>query len=194
LPARDEAKDEVGRLGSSLFGSPRPTKIVLHPVEEGESIEALAKRYYGDKTFGFFLADYNRIEDPRSLEQVSSLKVPIFPPRKKDTSKQDRAALRKANLALERGEYEQACRYFGSVPKGSPYRQEARRSMERCRAEGASHYDRLGDEALQNSAPEDACRYWKTALRLDPGRQEVEKKLEEAEDLVKTLDLLPSLP
>ena len=102
--------------------------------------------------------------------------------------------LERGNLALEKGEYEKACQHFGSIPKGSANRKEARSSMEKCKAEGASHYDRLGDEALQNSEPEDACLYWKTALRLDPERQEVEKKLEEAEDLVETLGLLPSLP
>ncbi len=32
LPACEEGKDEAGRLGRSLFGSSRPTKIVLHPV------------------------------------------------------------------------------------------------------------------------------------------------------------------
>jgi tetratricopeptide (TPR) repeat protein len=194
LPACDEGKDEAGRLGRSLFGNSRPTKIVLHPVQDGESLETLARQYYGDKKLSFFLADYNRIEDPGSLEKGSPLKIPVFPPRKKDTSKKDRETLSRGNLALEKGEYEKACQYFGSIPKGSPYRKEARGSMEKCRVDGASHYDMLGDEALQNSAPEDACRYWKTALRLDPGRQEVEKKLEEAEDLVKTLDLLPSLP
>jgi tetratricopeptide (TPR) repeat protein len=194
LPACDKGKDEVGRLGPSLFGSSHPTKIVLHPVQEGDSLEALAGRYYGDKKLRFFLADYNRVEDPRSLEEDSPLKIPVFPPRKKDTTKQDRETIRRASLALEEGKYEEACRCFGSIPKGSPYRLEARGAMAKCRAEGASHYDRLGDEALQNSEPENACRYWKTALRLDPGRQEVRKKLEEAEDLVKTLDLLPSLP
>ena len=194
LPACEEGKDEAGRLGRSLFGSSHPTKIVLHPVDDGDSLQALARRYYGDKTLSFFLADYNRIEDPRSLEKGSPLKIPVFPPRKKDTSKKDRETLERGNLALEKGEYEKACQHFGSIPKGSAYRKEARSSMEKCKVEGASHYDRLGDEALQNSEPEDACRYWKMALRLDPERQEVEEKLEEAEDLVKTLALLPSLP
>ncbi len=194
LPAREDGKDEAGRLGESLFGSSRPTKIVLHPVHEGDSLEKLAGQYYGDRKLSHFLADYNGLDDPRSLEKGSSLRIPVFPPLKKDTSKKDRETLRQANLALERQEYEKACRYFGSIPKGSPYREEARHSMARCRAEGASHYDRLGDEALQNSEPEDACRYWKTALRLDPGRREVEAKLKEAEDLVKTLDMLPTLP
>lgn len=194
LPAFEEGKDEAGRLGLSLFGSSRPTKIVLHPVRDGDSLEALARQYYGDKKLGFFLADYNRIEDPRSLEKGSPLKIPVFPPRKRDTSKEDQETLERANLALEKGEYLEACQYFGSIPKGSPYRKEARSSMEKCKAEGATHFDRLGDEALQRSEPEDACRYWKTALRLDPGRQGIKKKLAEAEDLVKTLALLPSLP
>jgi tetratricopeptide (TPR) repeat protein len=194
LPACDEGKDEAGRLGRSLFGSSHPTKIVLHPVEEGDSLEVLARKYYGDKKLSLFLADYNLIEDPRSLDTGAPLKIPVFPERKKDTSRADRETLRRGNLALEKGEYEKACRYFGSISKGSPYQKEAKNSMEKCRTEGASHYDRMGDEALQNSAPEDACRYWRTALRLDPGLEEVEKKLEEAEDLVRTLDLLPSLP
>lgn len=194
LPECEGGKDEVERLGKCLFGSSRPSKIVLYPVKAGDSLEALAQRHYGDKRLRFFLADYNRIEDPQSLEKGSSLAIPVFPPREKDTTKKDRETLKRADLALKNKEYEEACRYFSSIPISSPYRKEARRSMERCKAEGASHYERLGDEALRNSEPKDACRYWKTALRLDAERPEVEKKLEEAEDLVKTLDLLPSLP
>ncbi len=194
LPPCDEGKDEAGRLGNQLFGSSRPTKIVLHPVEQGDSLEALAAKHYGDKKLSYFLADYNRIQDPASLEKGSSLKIPVFPPRKKDTSKKDRETIKRGNRALAKGEYEDACNAFASIPKGSTYRKEARNAMKACKAEGASHFDRLGDEAFQNSAPEDACRYWKTALRLDPGRQEVQEKLKEAEDLVKALDLIPSLP
>jgi tetratricopeptide (TPR) repeat protein len=194
LPACGEDKNEAGRLGTTMFGSPRPTKIVLHPVQEGDSLAALAKQHYGDKSLRYFLADYNRIAAPRSLKSVSSLKIPVFPERKKDTTKKDRETLRRGNLALKNKDYEKACRYFSSVPRSSPYRKEARSAMGRCKAEGASHYERLGDEALQNSEPKEACLYWKTALRLDPGRQEVEKKLEEAEDLVEALDLLPTLP
>jgi tetratricopeptide (TPR) repeat protein len=194
MPVCDEGKDEAGRLGSSLFGRPAPTKIVLHPVEEGDSLAALAKRHYGEPTFKYFLADYNRIEDSRSLVVGTSVRIPVFPPRKKDTGKKDRETLKQGALALQKKQYEKACRYFSAIPKGSPYRKEAKRSMAICKSEGASYYDRLGDEALENSDPKEACRHWKTALRLDPGRQEVERKLEEAEDLVKTLDLLPSLP
>jgi tetratricopeptide (TPR) repeat protein len=194
LPACEGGKDEVGRLGKSLFGSSRPTKIVLHPVQDGDSLEALAKKHYGDKKLRFFLADYNGLENPQSLVKGSSLAIPVFPPRKIDRTKKDRETLRRGDLALKHQEYEKACRYYSSVPKNSPYRKEARRSMELCRTKGASYYERLGDEALQNSEPKDACRHWKTALRLDPKRQVVEKKLREAEDLVKALELLPTLP
>lgn len=193
-PECEDGKDEAGRLGKSLFGSPRPTKIILHPVQQGDSLAALARHHYGDRKLSYFLADYNRIEDPSSLEPGSSLRIPVFPPRKKDTGKKDRESLRHGKLALENLEYEKACQYFGSIPENSPYREEARRSLDRCRAEGAAHYDRLGDEALQNAEPREACRLWRTALQLDPRRQEVQKKLKEAEDLVKTLDLLPTLP
>jgi len=193
-PACKEGKDEAGRVGNLFFGGSRPTKIVLHPVREGDSLEALAKQHYGDKRLRYFLADYNRIEDPWSLEKVSSLKIPVFPPRKTDKTQKDREALAQGDLAMKSGEYEKACRYFASVPEGSPYRKEARSSMERCRAQGGSHYDRLGDEAFQNSEPNEACRHWKTALRVDPERPGVKKKLAEAEDLVKALELLPASP
>jgi Tfp pilus assembly protein PilF len=193
MPGCEEGKDEVGRIGRRMFGNCRPVKIVLHPVGEGDSLETLARQYYRNRGLRFFLADYNRIEDPRSLEKGSSLRIPVFPPRKVDTTRKDRAALKRGYLAMKKRKYEEACRYFGSVPRGSACRKEARGSMERCRMEGAAHYEKLGDEALRNAEPKDACRYWKTALQLDPGRKEVEKKLEEARDLVKALDLLPSL-
>jgi tetratricopeptide (TPR) repeat protein len=193
-PSCDEGKDEAGRLAGSLFGSSRPARIVLHPLQAGDSLEALAAQYYGDRNLSRFLADYNRLEDPGSLEEGHSLKIPVFPPRRQGTSKKDQEALKQGKLALEGREYEKACRHFGSIPKGSPHSEEARLCLNRCRKEGAAHYDRLGDEALQNSEPEEACRYWKTALSLDPARREVEEKLKEAEDLVKALDSLPTLP
>ncbi len=193
MPPCDEGKDEAGRLGSQLFGSSHPAKIVLHPVEEGDSLEALARKHYRDKRLRLFLADYNRLEDPTVLEKGSTLKIPVFPPRKIDTGKKDRETIRRGKLALENGEYEKACKFFGSVPKSSPHRKEARTAMEACRDEGASHFDRLGDEAFESAAPEEACRYWKTALRLDPDRREVVRKLKEAEDLMKALELMPSL-
>ena len=194
LPACGEGKDEAGRLGNQLFGVARPTKIVLCPVKEGDSLEGIAKRYYGDKNLRFFLADYNRLHTPESLKDGSALRIPVFPERKKDTTKQDRETLERANLALKNKEYEEACRYFSSIRRESPYRKEARDAMTRCKAEGASHYEKLGDEALLKSEPAQACLYWKTALRLDPARREVERKLEEAEDLVKALELLPTFP
>lgn len=194
LPACGEGKDEAGRLGNQLFGAARPTKIVLHPVQEGDSLEGIAKGQYGDRNLRFFLADYNRLDSPASLKNVSSLRIPVFPERKKDTTKEDREALEQGNLAFKNQEYKEACRYFSSIQKESPYRKEARAAMTRCKAEWALHYERLGDQALLNAEPVQACLYWKTALRLAPGRREVEKKLEEAEDLVKALELLPALP
>lgn len=193
IPGCKEGKDEVGRIGRRMFGNTRPVKIILHPVDEGDSLETLARKYYRNRRLRFFLADYNRIEDPRSLAKISSLKIPVFPPRKVDTGRKDRAVLRQGYLAMKKGDYEEACRYFASIPKGSVCRKEARHAMARCRLEGAAHYEKLGDEALRQAEPKDACRYWKTALHLDPGRKEVEKKLQEATDLVKALDLLPSL-
>jgi tetratricopeptide (TPR) repeat protein len=189
-PSCDEGKDEAGRVGGILFGCTRPVRMVLHPVEAGESLEAVARQYYGDPKLGRFLADYNRLEDPGSLKEGDSLKIPVFPPRKQDTAKKEREALKQGKLALEVGEYEKACGYFGSIPQNSPHSEEARLCLTRCRQEGAAHYDRLGEEALRNSEPKEACRCWKAALRLDPGRRDVEKKLKEAEDLVKALDSL----
>ncbi len=194
LPACGEGKDEVGRVGNQLFGAARPRKIVLYPVKEGDSLERIAKHHYGDKNLRFFLADYNRLHNPASLKDGSSLRIPEFPELDKDTTKKDQETLNRGNLALKNKEYEEACRYFSSIRKESPYRKEARESMARCKAEGASHYEKLGDEALLQSEPAQACLYWQTALRLEPGRRELEKKLEEAEDLVKALELLPTLP
>ncbi len=49
-----------------------------------------------------------------------------------------------------------------------------------------SHYEGLGDGALQASDPESACRYWQSALALDPENSRVKTKLEEARDEVRS--------
>ncbi len=195
MPEYDEGKDETGRLRKRFFGGASPSKVLVVPVREGDSLAALAERYYGDKRLRFFLADYNQLATLSPLPQGVSLKVPVLPKQKrKRNGGKDRELLKRGALAYKEKRYEEACRCYAAVPVRSPLRKEALRLLRRCRSEGAAHYERLGDDAFERSRAKDACRYWRTALRLDPEREEVKRKLEEAEDLVKTLETLPVLP
>lgn len=190
----DDGLDEVARLRKRFFNGQEPEKIILHPLQEGETLRALAQRFYGNPSLAYFLADFNRLPEPEGLAPGFAVEIPVFARKPVVTRPQDREMLNKGRAAVERRQFEQACKYFSSVPRESPLRKEARLSLRHCREEGASYYEKLGDDSFQASAPKDACKYWQQALALKPDRQEVKRKLEEAQDLVRTLELLPSLP
>jgi len=65
------------RVGTTLF-----FPVVLdHALRRGESLAALAERYYGDPKKGALLAEFNRIDDPRRLSVGQQVEIPLITPR-----------------------------------------------------------------------------------------------------------------
>jgi len=166
----------------------------MYPVQEGDGLQKLSKRYYGTGGLRFFIADYN-LENAETLIPGMSLKIPIFQKSiKENTAAQDKKILDKGTSAFNKKRYKEAYKYFSKIPKGSPYRKKASQLLKRCRTEGAAYYEHLGDKAFKASKPKNACKYWKTSLSLDPRRKNVHKKIQEAKDLVRALESLSSIP
>lgn len=55
-------------------------KIVSHRVKAGETLYSITMYYYKDKRYVPFLAEYNRIENPRNIVAGIVIKVPLPPP------------------------------------------------------------------------------------------------------------------
>ncbi len=55
------------------------TPFVAHKVKFGDSLDSLALYYYGNPTYYWVIADFNRIRDPYSkLTPDSIIKIPTF--------------------------------------------------------------------------------------------------------------------
>ena len=51
----------------------------LHKVTKNDTLDSLALEYYGNPTFFWVIADFNRIQDPYdSIENMGYIKIPSF--------------------------------------------------------------------------------------------------------------------
>ncbi len=180
---------EADRLRSRFFGGLKPSKNVSYVVRQGESLERIAERRFGDRRLAFFLADYNHLEDPVSVQAGTTILIPSFPGKVGESDK-DRKLLEQGVAACGRKDYKAGCEALKSVPAGSPWAGEAGRELARCARAGAEHFEALGDEALKASDPRRARSCYEAALELDPGRAEARRKLEEVSDMLKAMDLV----
>ncbi len=194
FPACDQGKDELGRLQKRFFRGKDPTKIIIYQVKQGDRLGAIAKQYYRSTRLRFFLADYNHLERTEELKQGSSLRIPVYPVKKRSKQTRDRSSLQRARNAMEKKDYIKAHSDLLTIPKRSSSWSDAARLLGRCKSDGATHYARLGDRSLEQSDPEKACFYWEQALKLNPEDGEVRKKLEEARELIRTLQMLNDVP
>ena len=55
--------------------------VLEHSLRRGESLAALADRYYGNPKQGVLLAEFNRIDDPRRLSVGQKVEIPLTSPR-----------------------------------------------------------------------------------------------------------------
>lgn len=180
---------ELDRIRSRFFGGAQPEKVVPHVVQPGERLEALAERHCGDRRLAYLLADYNHLENATELTAGSTLQIPSFSGKKRETA-QSQQALEKGILACQKQDYGSGCESLASIPKSSVHFEKAKSHLERCRTEGASHYEALGDEALQASDPNRARSFYQTALEIDPEQTELRRKLDEVTDMLKAMDML----
>lgn len=55
------------------------TPYILHTIENGDTLDTLALDYYGNPTFFWVIADFNRINDPfESIQDRKDIKIPDF--------------------------------------------------------------------------------------------------------------------
>ena len=201
FPASGSGKDELGRLQQGAFRGRKVTKIIVISVGENDSLASVAKRYYGNTRYRFFLADYNLLDDRSGVPEIgTALKVPVLKAKARKKSARPRVSVSKEKKCLKRAmtdmdkkKYQSACECLLQIPSGSSYRLEAEPLITRCRSEGVSYYEKLGDQAFEASDPKKACAYWQSALVLDPENQEVRIKLEEAENLIEALKMIPEM-
>jgi tetratricopeptide (TPR) repeat protein len=189
-------KDELGRLQKTVFQGRNLDKIVVLSAGDRDTLESLARRYYGSDRYAFFLADYNLFaERTGRLPQGTPIRIPVLKGTGRSQSgispHPDGKSLETAREAMKNQEYEKAFACLSALTPNSPVWHEGEPLLARCRAEGVSHYERLGDESLEASDPGKACDNWQRALVLDPENARIQKKLQDARDLIEALKLLP---
>jgi tetratricopeptide (TPR) repeat protein len=108
---------------------PAPTyKIIAgkegytHGISEGETLESIAERYYGDPSLGKALGEYNAIDPLRPLEPGNTLLVPFDRAElEKIRSVQEAQVLYNRGTMLARtGQYEDAVPYLEQAVEASP--------------------------------------------------------------------------
>jgi tetratricopeptide (TPR) repeat protein len=93
-----------------------------HSISEGETLEAIAERYYGDRSLGKALGEYNQIDPLKPLEPGTTLLVPFDQAElEKIRSIQEAQTLYNRGTMLARtGQYEDAVRYLEQAVETSP--------------------------------------------------------------------------
>ena len=180
---------ELDRVRARFFGGAQPEKVVSHVVRPGDRLEGLAERHYGDRRLAYLLADYNHLENATQLTAGSTLQIPSFARKKRETV-QSQKALEEGTLACQNQDYRRGCDSLASIPKSSVHFDKAQTLLKQCRTEGVSRFEALGDEALQASDPESARSLYKSALEIDPEHAALQKKLDEVSDMLKAMDMV----
>ncbi|MDX1631338.1 MAG: peptidoglycan-binding protein LysM [Thermoanaerobaculia bacterium] len=77
----EEVRDELTVPGGPAEGSEEGGEPRFHTVEEGDTLSALAKRYYGDATRYDVIFEANRpmLEDPDKIYVGQELRIPTDP-------------------------------------------------------------------------------------------------------------------
>lgn len=71
--------DEKYIYGITSHLTTEDTKFVAHKVKDKDTLDSLALYYYGNPTYYWVIADFNRISDPyKPLEKGIVIKIPTF--------------------------------------------------------------------------------------------------------------------
>jgi len=137
MPARRPGKTDfsiwllLALLAVSLPSCRKPTptyKIVAgkegytHSIARGETLDAIAERYYGDRSLGKALGEYNRLDPDKPLEPGNTLLVPFDRAELVEIrSVQEAQTLYNRGTMLARtGQYEDAVPYLEQAVEMSP--------------------------------------------------------------------------
>jgi tetratricopeptide (TPR) repeat protein len=195
---------------------PAPTYRIIagkegytHTVSKGETLEAIAERYYGDASLGKALGEYNSVDPLEPLKPGNTLLVPFDKGELEELKsiQQARILYNRGTMLARTGQYEDAASYLEQAVETSPAHVDAWYNL-------ALAYHRLEQTAkardilqrLSNSFPSEktyryslgvvlrdtgdlkgALRQFGAALDLDPGYKEAQYALAMTyEDLGKT--------
>jgi LysM repeat protein len=76
------APEKPLRIGDSIV----IPVILSHALRRGESLVALAERFYGDDELSHLLQSFNRIDDPRNLSVGQTIKIPLVSFRSRESA------------------------------------------------------------------------------------------------------------
>lgn len=137
MPARRHGKTHISTcllLALLLISVPSCRKSVptyrivagkegyTHSISTGETLESIAERYYGDRSLGKALGEYNGLDPTRPLESGNTLLVPFDQAElDKIRSAQEAQLLYNRGTMLARtGQYEDAVPYLEQAVEASP--------------------------------------------------------------------------
>jgi tetratricopeptide (TPR) repeat protein len=131
---------------------PRPTYHVeaaregyTHVIVEGETLESIAEKYYGEPSLGKALGEYNNIDVLKTLEPGVTLLVPFDASGLVEITRRNEGyvAYNRGTMLARTGQYEEALPYLEKAVAADPGNSDAWHNL-------AVTYQRLGrtDEAL----------------------------------------------
>jgi tetratricopeptide (TPR) repeat protein len=195
----------IALLAGSCGKTPQTYRIFAgkegytHMISEGETLEAIAVKYYQDTRLGKALGEYNGLDPTEPLVVGTTLLVPF------DRSElQEIQTLHEANVFYNKGtmlartgQYEEAVRYLEAAVADSPahidawynlalvYNKLGKYEMARdilqklvnsFPADAAYHYG-LGASLRGLSRDKDSVKQFKKALEMDPEHREAQYAL-----------------
>ncbi len=170
-----------------------------HTIGRGDTLESIAERYYGDRSLGKALAEYNGLDPLEPLKQGTTLIVPFDQAElEKIRTMQDAYVMYNRGTVLARtGQYGEATRYLESAVEADPTLADAwynlglvylkqerpekaltilKRLSDNFPSEKMYHYS-LGATWRQMDKGKEAIKEFKKALEVDPAYREAQYAL-----------------
>ena len=170
-----------------------------HTVGRGETLESIAERYYGDRSLGKALGEYNGIDPLEPLEAGTTMIVPFDQAElEKIRTMQDAYVMYNRGTVLARtGQLEEGVRYLERAVEADPTLVDAwynlglvylkqerpekaltilKRLSDNFPTESAYHYS-LGAAWRQMDKGKEALKEFKRALEIDPVYREAQYAL-----------------
>lgn len=72
----EQTEDPEETTTPTLTPTPPSTEVKNHVVQKGESLSAIARKYYNDTSLVDKLCKYNNISDPNKIIQGQTIKIP----------------------------------------------------------------------------------------------------------------------
>jgi len=183
----------------------KPYKVVVgkegytHTISKGETLEAIAEHYYGDRSLGRALGEYNGIDPLSPLKPGTTILVPFDRKELESIKASQQAAImyNRGTVLARTGQYEEALNYLEQAVSMDPSLVDAwynlalvyhhlerpekalpilRKLCENYPGEKTFHYS-LGATWRQMGQDREALEEFKLALKIDPEYKEAQYAL-----------------